>query len=220
MSRQTSLKKEGKEHRFPLGEDLIGDKQGVLLVTYAGSTEASANRVLEVLGDVPVLEICTGIGGGTVILSRLFSKVITIDQESSRLKYAKKNVGLYGNLASVTFLEGNALEQSTIVNVEKVEPSIQCVFSDVDWREDDAKDLKDTVHNLDDTRPSMRLLYKSYEKFTKNWVMHLPKTISRKDLNVFGEVEVEECYYDGTIRFVNVYTGELFRKSLSKLYLN
>lgn len=207
----TDIDKIGKRYRFKTKLPIIGDKEGLLLTSYQLASEHTARRILQKLGKVPVLEICSGVGGTTVFLAKYLPHVFAVDIKSERIRAAKINAKTFGIENKVTFIERDALDEGMLVKARK--EGVRAIISDVEWRKDLTLPLTETTSNIAKTIPSTPLLFEKLNRLvTKNIVMHMAANSNKDQLEKLGKCEIEDMIYLGKVKFINAYFGELVNK--------
>jgi len=90
---------------------------------------------------------------------------------------------------------------------------VKAVVSDVEWRADLSRSLAETTSDIDQTIPSTPQLFEKLNRLvTKNIVMHLAANTNKEQLMKLGDCEIEETIYEGKVKFMNIYFGDLINK--------
>jgi len=209
--KQTDIDKVGKRYRFQTTKPIIGDEEGVLLTSYQKASEHTTERILTKLGVVPVLEICCGVGGTTVFLAEKMKYVYAVDLNPVRIEFAKKNAETFGVKEKISFINADGLDEKILTEVRQ--NGVKAVVSDVEWRSDLSLSLAETTPDISQTIPSTPTLFEKLNRLvTKNIVMHMAANTDKDQLMKLGDCEIEEMMYEGKVKFINVYFGELINK--------
>ncbi len=203
------------EYRFApdVRNKISGDWEGMKITNYQVVAEHSASRMKAVIGDQPVLEICTGIGATTFVLARTFPKVFAVDMNESRLHMTKKNLKRLGIAQKVELIQGDIVDPSVLSQLKS--KKIGAIYTDVDWKVNN--NWEEWVTDIDSTSPSTRELYRVLSNdITPTICMKLPKTINTSQLRELGLCEIEEVKPDGNLSFYLVYFGSLINKKSSE----
>ena len=195
-------------------QQLVGDSEGLKVVVYPKLGEHLAQRMYEAIGDVEVLEVCCGVGAGTIWLATYFPKVYAVDINPERIEAAKENIANAGLSEKVEFLTGDIFD-SKLTDYLKTK-SIGLVNYDQEWttsgiyRQDHAEDIHDT-------NPDTEALFKHLSSnYTSNIVMRLPKSINLGQVRSLNECEVEGAIKDDVLKCYYVYFGDLAQQAESE----
>lgn len=209
--KHTDIDKVGKRYRFQTTKPIIGDEEGVLLTSYQKASEHTAKRIHAKLDEIPVLEICCGVGGTTVFLAEKMKHVYAVDLNPTRIEFAKKNAETFGVKDKITFINADGLDEEMLKQAKK--NGVKAVVSDVEWRADLSLSLAETTPDIDQTIPSTPILFEKLNRLvSKNIVMHLAANTNKDQLMKLGDCEIEEMMYEGKVKFINVYFGDLINK--------
>jgi len=97
---------------------------------------------------------------------------------------------------------------------------VRAVISDVEWRDDLNLPLSETTPGIVRTIPSTPILFEKLSKLvTKNIIMHMAANTNREQLKKLGRCEIEEMFYLGNVKFINVYFGKLTNKTGTSSYV-
>lgn len=214
----TDIDRVGKRYRFKTMLPIIGDEEGLLLTSYQSASEHTAQRILEKLGQVPILEICCGVGGTTVFLAQYLPHVYAVDINPERIKAARINAKTFGVENRITFIKSDALDERMLTKVGR--SGVGAVVSDVEWRDDLRLSLSETTPDITKTIPSTHVLFEKLNRLvTTNIVMHMAANSDRRQLRRLGKCEMEEMVYLGDVKFINVYFGKLMNKVGTSSYV-
>lgn len=192
---------------------LLGDWEGVKITNYQLAGEHAAQRIKEVVGDNPVLEVCTGIGAITLVLARSFPKVYAIDLDSKRLQMCDDNIDRLGLSDKVELINGDILDDNVLQRLSG--QNIGAVYTDVNFTTGD--DWQNHTTDINATGPNTVELYKKVtDGITGNICMKLPKTINLEQLRALAPCEIEEVKPDGKLSFYLVYFGDLVKADSSE----
>lgn len=198
----------GARYRFSTRLPIVGDKEGLLLTSYQSASEHTAARIMEKLGKVPVLELCCGVGGTTVFLAQELPYIYAVDLNPKRLAAARINARTFGVEEKITFVQGDSLDEDLLIRARK--DGVQAVVTDVEWRDNLSKSLQETTANIADTIPSTPVLFEKLTRLVSpNMVMHLATNSNKDQLRAMADCEIEQLVYQGTVKFLNVYFGQL-----------
>lgn len=187
---------------------LAGDEDGLRVINYPQVANYIAQRLANQSQSKVILEICCGVGGTTVALAKEFEKVIAVDINPKRIKYAKKNIKNLGLTNKVEFITADIFDESILPLL--LNSKIDIVHTDVEWTTS-GNYGKDHAENLNSTSPSTTDLYDYMTKnVTKNICMRLPKSIKRNNFsNLVENIEIQEVYKNHELKFLYTYTGDL-----------
>lgn len=192
---------------------LLGDWEGMKITNYQLAGEHAAERMKEVVGDIPVLEVCTGIGATTFVLARNFSKVYAVDLDPKRLQMCADNIDKLGLSDTVELINGDILDDKVLQRLSG--QNIGAVYTDVNFTTGD--DWQDHTTDISETGPNTIELYqKVTSRITGNICMKLPKTISLEQLRELYPCEIEAVKPDGKLSFYLVYFGDLVKAGSSE----
>ena len=198
----------GKRYRFSTTLPIIGDEEGLGLTSYQDASEHTAKRILEKLGSVSVLELCSGVGGTTVFLAKKLHHVYAVDMKPTRIEAAKINSQTFGVAEKVTFVCGDVLDEKLLSNFK--DKYIKAVVTDVEWRDDLSHSLAETTPDIAKTIPSTPPLFEKINKLVcSDIIMHMAANTNKEQLQQLGRCEIEEMIYQGVVKFLNVYFGKL-----------
>jgi len=201
----------GKRNHFLTSLPIIGDEEGLLLTSYQSASEHTAERIKSKLGEVSVLELCSGIGGTTIFLAKKLVHIFAIDINPKRIQAAKQNAKTFNVIDKITFIEGDILDEKVLSSLK--DNKIEAVVTDVEWRDDLTKSLKETTPDISKTIPSTPIIFEKINRLiTPNIVMHLAANTNKEQLYQLGPCEIEELKYNGVVKFINVYFGNLIDK--------
>lgn len=201
----------GKRYRFQTKLSIVGDEEGLLLTSYQKASEHTAQRILSKFGKVRVLEICSGVGGTTIFLAEKLEHIYAVDLNPIRIKFAKENARTFGIEDKITFINADGLDEGMLKKAK--EDGVKVVVSDVEWRADLSLSLTETTPNIDQTIPSTPVLFEKLNRLvSKNIVMHMAANTNKEQLMALGDCEIEEMFYEGKVKFINVYFGDLIDK--------
>lgn len=202
----------GRRYRFQTSLPIVGDEEGLHLTSYQSASEHTAERIRDCLGEIPVLEICCGVGGTTVFLAQYLPHVYAVDKNPLRIEAAKINAETFGVLDKITFIVGDALDEDVLKQAKQ--SGVKAIVTDVEWRNDLTKSLLETTPHIQETIPSTPPLHqKLTELVTPNIIMHMAANTSKEELKAMANCEIEEMYLDGIVKFINVYFGPLIKSS-------
>lgn len=208
----------GKQYRFYDKRLLVGDEEGLLFTNYQQATEKVAERLFHTLGDVPILELCCGIGGMTVFLAHYFNKIYAVDLDPLRIKAAKVNAKTFEVANKITFIIGDALDKYILKQAKK--DGVMAVITDVEWRAHKNKKYNNHTSDIAKTIPSSVALFKIINKFiSSNIVMHMPLESKQEQIRQLGDCEIELVKTKEKPLFLNVYFGSLKIANASELMI-
>lgn len=203
----------GVAYRFETGLPLLGDWVGMKISNYQRAGEHVAARIKKVTGEVPVLEVCTGIGATTFVLARSFSKVYTVDLDPNRLKMCADNIGRLGLSDKVDLINGDILDDKIVQMLS--DKGIGAVYTDVNFTT--SEDWQNNTSEITQTGPNTQILYEKISQLiTGNICMKLPKQINLDQVRALAPCEVEEIKPDGKLGFYLVYFGKLVANEQSE----
>lgn len=203
----------GVDYRFETGLPLLGDWEGLKISNYQLAGENAAERIKKVVGESPVLEVCTGIGATTFVLARYFPRVYAVDLDPKRLAMCADNIERLGLSDKVELVNGDILDDEILQMLS--DKDIGAVYTDVNFTTSD--DWQNHTSDITETGPNTQELYtKISQLITGNICMKLPKTINLDQLRALAPCEIEEVKPDGKLSFYLVYFGELVVNERSK----
>lgn len=114
-------------------------------------------------------------GGITIFLAKKLAHIFAIDINPIRIQAAKQNAKTFNVLNKITFIEGDILDEKLLSSL-KDNNKIEAVVTDVDWRDDLTKSLKETAQSISKTIPSTPIIFEKINRLiTSNIIMHLYK---------------------------------------------
>ncbi len=198
----------GKRYRFATTLPIVGDEEGLGLTSYQSASEHTAKRILEKLGTVNVLELCSGVGGTTVFLAKKLEHIYSIDLKPLRIKAAKINAQSFGVANKITFICGDVLDEKLLIKFKN--NNIQAVVTDVEWRDDLSNSLLETTPDITKTIPPTPILFEKINRLIcPNIIMHMAANTNKEQLQQLCDCEIEEMIFGGVVKFINVYFGKL-----------
>jgi len=193
-------------------QDLQGDKDGLKVANWLVVARHVARRIKESMEDVPLLEVCSGIGATTIELANEFSKIYAVEIEEERIEFAKNNLGELSK--KVDFFASDIFDSDLITELKT--KNIQTIETDVEWTASGIYG-QDWAVNIEDTNPNTKKLFELLKNnFTENIVMRLPVTIDRNQLRELGECKIEEIVKDQKVKFLYAYFGKLKNREESQ----
>ncbi len=203
----------GKRNHFLTSLPIVGDEEGLSLTSYQSASEHITKRIKSKLGKVSTLELCSGVGGITIFLAKKLAHIFAIDINPIRIQAAKQNAKTFNVLNKITFIEGDILDEKLLSSL-KDNNKIEAVVTDVDWRDDLTKSLKETTPDISKTIPSTPIIFEKINRLiTSNIIMHLAANTNKNQLYQLGPCEIEELKYNGVVKFINVYFGNLINSN-------
>jgi SAM-dependent methyltransferase len=159
------------------------------------------------IGCSTVLEVCTGAGFMLIPLAKIVSKIFTVDISPEHIDQAKSNLRLSGAKSNVTFIIGDAMKESTLEGVKRVDAAVL----DPDWSVID--DKRTHEQKLSTMLPPADKLFEKISKITKNIALRLPKELDLAELNALPKHELESIYLDDKLKFYCAYFGNLAKNT-------
>ncbi len=147
-----------------------------------------------------LLEIGCSIGAQTIEFAKTCKKVIAVDVNERKIKYAKANLENFG-IKNVDLICGDGLK----LDIKKAD----IIFCDPE-REPAA-----SKRSLSAFKPDIHELVKTYSCLTKNFCVEIPP--HTQDINL--DCEKEYVSVDGELNRLNLYLGELKTSEASAVVL-
>ena len=120
----------------------------------------------------------------------------------------EKSVRIMESENKITFINTDGLDEKMLKKAK--EDGVKVIVSDVEWRADLSLSLTETTPNIDQTIPSTPILFGKLNRLvSKNIIMHMAANTNKEQLMALGECEIEEMFYEGKVKFINVYFGDL-----------
>ncbi len=171
---------------------VAGDEMGLRLST----PEVVASYIARRLKCQAIADLGCGIGGQTVFLARECKRVFAVEQDRSRLEYARHNCKLY-NVSNVVFVEGSALSPQVRERLRGVE----VVFSDP------ARPLSEETRKLESLTPPPLEVLEFYQGVTDRFAFQVPPFLSPSRIPF--ECEMEYISLGGQLNRLTLYLGGL-----------
>lgn len=208
MKKFLTIKQVGKQYRFRHGLPIVGDREGLLLTKNQQVAENVTQNILNKLGEVPVVDLCCGVGGITIFLAQYLPHVYAVDINPLRLEAAKLNASTYKVLDRITFIKGDVLDEKVIKLLRQ--NGVKAAVADAEWRESADLPLTETTSDLTKTRPSVVTLHKAIStELTENIIMYLPAKARGDQLRSLGPCKVVEVVQEDRVKYLNAYFGDL-----------
>lgn len=208
-----------KDFKINDARQLVGDEEGLYFANYQKASEYVAQRILEQIGKVKVLELCCGIGGMTVFLAQVLPHVYAVDLNTVRLEAAAINAKTFGVSEKITFIQQNVLDEELLTTMKR--NNVEAVITDVEWRATATDSWNTYTPHLSETIPSSTALFeKASTLVSPNIMMHMPAIIPYDDLRSLGQCEIQQCIYKNDVKFLNVYYGKLATQEESRLMMD
>jgi len=144
--------------------------------------------------ELRIADVSCGVGMQAIFFSFTNEKVLGIDIDARRIKYARLNAKAYGR-ENVKFIQGNCFS-SKILEIAK---SYDIIFSDPARRESEKERRLETL-----MPPPLKIMEKYGEK---DYIFDLPPQISRNKLP--KNWEKEYISVDGKIKRLTAYVGSV-----------
>ncbi len=191
------MDKNGIRKKF--GDDYVADENTFIM----GSDIRFTSHIAERFSGLNVLETCTGAGFMTISLAKTAKHVYTIETNESHQKQAKLNVAKAGFSTNVTFVNGNALNQSVLNGF----PLIEAAFLDPDWAVTGPHHEYRFVNS--NTQPPADTLLERILELTDNTAILLPPFIDVKEFKGLPNHERESLYIGNSHELFCLYFGKL-----------
>jgi hypothetical protein len=186
--RRRGTAKFSQAHRMYFTREALEQASGELVATYR------ATRYAQLSGTIQVADLCCGIGGDTLALTR-HVRVIGIDQDALRLVMAQANATTLGQADRATF---RALDLE-----REPPPSADALFFDPARRSDGRRTFK-----LAEYRPPVQLVNQWRHTMPAIGVKLAPG-VADEELEPFGPAELEFLSVDGELKEAALWLGPL-----------
>lgn len=192
---------------------LAGDADGLWMSNYECAAEHLADRVAR---EKAVVEVCTGVGGTSIPITRVARSFVGVDVDPSRIRYAEENIKKLGvSTKGLSLLVQDALNTA----LAKVYQAADVVVADPDWARPGAN-KGDHESQLASMQPSATVLFQHLSSLgVRNIVFRMPLAVTDDTIRQLGECEIEEVEIDDRVRFKYVYFGDLKRRTASAVRL-
>lgn len=166
---------------------------------FATNNEVAKYRAKRLACDT-LVEIGCSIGAQTIEFAKICKKVIAIDVDERKIRYAKANMELF-KLKNVELICGDGLE----LDMKKAD----VIFCDPERPPGEEKRVLSTF------KPDIHKLVKKYSAITKNFCIEIPPQTQEIDL----DCEKEYVSVNGELNRLNLYMGTLKKSETSAVAL-
>lgn len=191
-----NFKKLLKQKNF--SKNLKGDKTAILMTCPEIVIEHLAQKVSKYKSAV---ELCCGIGLTTIKIAEKIDRVIGIDIDESRIKFAEINAKKYGVDKKTSFIVGDVLDINLLKTLKA-----DVVILDPEWSASKSHENINNKSLLELTNPNMKELFnKAKEIISDNIIMKVPNTFEFDTLNTLGKCEIDNIIWNDKIMLKYVY---------------
>lgn len=164
--------------------------------------EEVANYRAERLKCNLIVDACCGVGLQSIAFSKTCKKVIAIEVDERKARYALENLKKLG-LKNVEVIHGDAVKSAK--NVSKAD----IVFCDTE------RAAEEEARSIEGLKPDINDVMKAYRKVTKDFCIEVPPQIR----NVSLDCEKEYVSLNGKLNRLNLYFGGLKKADFSAVAL-
>jgi len=153
-----------------------------------------------------IVDLCCGIGSQSIAFSKTCKKVLAVEIDERKIKYAEIN----DKEKKIKFVHGDILSEKVSKQIAEFKPDI--IFCDPERLESEPARI---IHSI---KPSIMKILDIYSKITKNISIELPPQINLEqleDLKKFGEFEAEYLSFNNKLNRMTVYFNGLKKADIS-----
>jgi predicted O-methyltransferase YrrM len=212
ISEKFNLKNELFEELFSIAKANLKNKKfkrkmfmNQVDLRFATPDEVAYYRAYRLKCDT-IVELGSGIGGQTIPFSEVCKKVIAVELDERKMKYAEKNCEIHGR-KNIEFMQGDLLDDSIIKKIKKAD----IIFFDSE------RPPEETERTLESVKPDINRLIKKYSKITKNIAVEIPPQIIPEKITL--DCEKEYVSLRGQLNRLTLYFGNLKRAERSVVSL-
>lgn len=206
-------------HKVQEPDTWVGDSDGLHHLTYGRAAVNTAERIRAQLGEVPILDLCCGVGGIAIPLAKIHPRVIAVDKRNLRLEAAARNAQTHGVADRITFWNSDVLDEDMLTRARDM--GVKAVVADPDWRIADTAKWNDWPPDISKTvPPATELLRKVRDLITPDIVLYLSPVSDPLQLRGLAECEIMQCSYREKIKFLNIFYGNLRAGHTSTLLMD
>ncbi len=189
-------------------KDIFSDRE----TYYMGCPEKVSEHIAKELSSFnEAIELCCGAGMISIQLAKHMNKVIGIEINEERVRYAEKNAELYNVSENTEFIQGNATNEELLKKT-----SAEVAVLDPDWSSSGNK-KNQHVSNLEKTQPNLKTLFNLTKKhITTEIVVRAPKTLSYRNLSQLGNCKIENIHWNNELKFKIAYYLDEVDKNTEK----
>lgn len=149
-----------------------------------------------------ILDAGCGIGLQSIAFSKTCKKVIAIELDERKARYASENFKKLG-IKNISLVNGDAIQ--VVQDIKKAD----IVFCDTE------RAAEETERSLSTLKPDIKGLFKAYGKITKDFCIEVPPQI--KDISL--KCEKEYVSLNSKLNRLNLYFGSLMKSDFSAVSL-
>jgi 16S rRNA G966 N2-methylase RsmD len=149
-----------------------------------------------------IIDVGCGIGLQSIAFSRTCSKVIAIEVDERKARYASENFKKLG-IKNISLVNEDAFK--AVKDIKKAD----IVFCDTE------RAAEETERSLSTLKPDVKELFKAYDNVTKDFCIEVPPQI--KDISL--KCEKEYVSLNGKLNRLNLYFGSLMKSEFSAVSL-
>ncbi|OGJ16469.1 hypothetical protein A3K73_04535 [Candidatus Pacearchaeota archaeon RBG_13_36_9] len=150
-----------------------------------------------------IVDLCSGIGSQSIAFSRTCKKVLAIELDERKVKYAEMN----DKSKKIKFLCSDVLSHEAIQAVKDFSPDI--IFCDPERMEEEKE------RSIDSITPNIKKIIETYSKIAPNLCIEVPPQIALEKLNGIGGFEAEYLSYNNKLNRLDLYFGNLKKSGIS-----
>ncbi|MBM3199940.1 methyltransferase domain-containing protein [Candidatus Woesearchaeota archaeon] len=180
------------------GEKLYMGLEDLRFATHQDVADYRASR----LRCETIIDVGCGVGLQSIAFAKTCSKVIAIEVDERKARYAEENFKKLG-LKNVELIKDEAIKSAKKIKKADI------IFCDTE------RAAEETERSLETLRPNIKELMKAYSKLTKDFCIEIPPQI--RDLKI--KCEKEYLSIDGKLNRLDLYFGNLAKSEYSAVSL-
>ncbi len=149
-----------------------------------------------------IVDAGCGIGLQSIAFSKTCSKVIAVEVDERKARYASENLKKLG-IKNIELVNGDAIQ--AVKGIKKAD----IVFCDTE------RAAEETERSLSTLKPDVKELFNAYGKITQNFCIEVPPQVKNVDL----KCEKEYISLNGKLNRLNLYFGSIAKADFSAVVL-
>lgn len=155
-----------------------------------------------------IIDLCSGVGIQSLTFAKTCQNVHSVEIDSRKIKYAKKNVELE-KVSNVHFYSQDILDEDLVSEFKKLK--INIVFCDPD------RAVEENEREIENIKPNVKKMIENYSPITRNIAIELPPQIKKEKIKF--DCEKEYVSINGDLNRLTIYLGDLKKCSASAVSL-
>lgn len=152
-----------------------------------------------------IVDLCSGCGFQTIAFAKTCKKIISVEIDSRKIEYARKNADVYG-LKNIEFILGDAVSVDVIKKISKAD----VVFCDPERLPSEEERKIENIKIVGE-------IIKKYSKITKNIAIEVPPQLTPDKIEF--DCEREYISFNSELNRLTLYFGKLKKNNVSAVSL-